>query len=68
MHTSTWEPGHEAGLRESASAYITSQNETAFALGFKRVLILMDDWWRRLAHEARGVKSNILLPIRIPSS
>lgn len=53
-HLSTWEPGHEEGLRTATARYITTENDQKeFEIGFRYVMKTMDEWWISLAREMR---------------
>ena len=54
IHLKDWEPGHEAGLRETTQIAITSTElQQAFASGFHAVMKTEDALWNGLYQEIR---------------
>ena len=53
-HISTWEPGHESNLRNTAAKYILSSADLKlFESGFRDVMSTMDRWWAGLYSDSR---------------
>jgi hypothetical protein len=52
LHVETFEPEHEAGLREALVPHICARVATEFEHSFEQMMSAMDTWWARLTLEA----------------